>query len=116
MIVDDMLQDKQFHENQTQRHKLVITGSDPVPTEISKGGIIIYRSDQETLYEEADIIIVQQLLASVAEDSEKVITVVADDTGVFVLLLHYYSKANIKNVILMESLKKEKSIIDIKKP
>ena len=89
LIVDDLVQDMKFHDNNTQHHKLVITGADLVPIEISNGGVVISRADLKTSHEEADNIIVQQVLSCAAENAESKITVVADDTDVFVLLLHY---------------------------
>ena len=47
-------------------HKLVVTGRDQVPTEINNG-IVIPRRDLETSQEEADVIIVQQMVAITEE-------------------------------------------------
>ena len=58
LIVDDLVQDMKFHEDNTRHHKLVVTGADPVPIEISEGGIVISRADLATSHEEADNIIV----------------------------------------------------------
>lgn len=115
LIVDDLVQDKKFHEDNTQHHKLVVTGQDPVPIEISEGGVVISRADLATSHEEADIIIVQQVLSCVAENSESNITIVADDTDVFVLMLHYYHMANLKNIVLMESPIKGRTVVHIGK-
>ena len=41
--------------------------------------------------------------------------VVADDTDVFVLLLHYHHMANLENVVLMESPIKGRTVADILK-
>ena len=79
--VDDLVQDKTFHEDNIRRHKLVLTGADPVPIEISEGGVVISRADLATSHEEADN--VQQVLSCAAENAESKITVVADDTDVF---------------------------------
>jgi hypothetical protein len=111
--VDDLVQDKTFHEDNTRRHKLVVTGADPVPIEISEGGVVISRADLATSHEEADN--VQQVLSCAAENAESKITVVADDTDVFVLLLHYHHMANLKNVVLMESPIKGRTVVDIGK-
>jgi len=115
LIVDDFVQDKKFHEDNTQHHKLVVTGADPVPIEISEGGVVISRADLSTSHEEADNVIVQQVLSCAAENAESKITVVADDTDVFVLLLHYHHMANLKNVVLMESPIKGRAVLDIGK-
>ena len=47
-------------KDDTVRHSLVITGADPVPTEIING-LTIRRQDLRTTHEEADLIIVQQV-------------------------------------------------------
>lgn len=59
-----------------------------MPIEISEGGVVISRADLATSHEEADNAIVQQVLSCAAENAESKITVVVDDTDVFVLLLH----------------------------
>ena len=86
-----------------------------MPIEISEGGVVVSRADLATSYEEADNIIVQQVLSCAAENAESKIIVVADDTNVFVLLLHYHHMANIKNVVLMESPIKGRAVVDIGK-
>ena len=45
LIVDDLVQDKQFHKDNTRHHKLVVTRAGPVPIEISEGGVVISRAD-----------------------------------------------------------------------
>ncbi|KAG1677170.1 hypothetical protein GQR58_013974 [Nymphon striatum] len=115
LIVDDFVHDKKFHEDNTQHHKLVVTGADPVPIEISEGGVVISRADLSTSHEEADNVIIQQVLSCAAENAESKITVVADDTDVFVLLLHYPHMSNLKNVVLMESPIKGRAVLDIGK-
>ena len=115
LIVDDLVQDKKFHEDNTRHYKLVVTGTDPVPIEISEGGGVISRADLATSHEEADNVIVQQVLSCAAENAENKITVVAEDTDVFVLLLHYHHMANLKNVVLMESPIKGRTVVDIGK-
>ena len=66
-----------FHKEYSSqhKHKLVLTGSDPVPVEINSG-VIIKRQDMQTTQEEADTMIAQQ----VAEVKAKKVLVVADDT------------------------------------
>ena len=86
-----------------------------MPIEISEGGIVISRADLATSHEEADNIIVQQVLGCAAENEESKIIVVADDTDVFVLLLHYHHTENLKNVVLMESPIKGRTVVDIGK-
>ena len=64
LIVDDLVQDKKCHEDNTRHHKLVVTGADPVPIEISEGGVVISRADLATSHEGADNVIGQQVLNS----------------------------------------------------
>jgi len=51
LIVDDLVQDKKFHEDKTWHHKLVVTGAYPVPIEIGEGGVVILRADLATSHE-----------------------------------------------------------------
>ena len=88
LIADDLVQDKKFHEDNTQHHKLVVTGADPVPIEISEGGVVISWADLATSHKEADNVIVQQVLSCATENAESKITVIANDTAVFILLLY----------------------------
>ena len=53
LIVEDLVQDKKFHEDNTRHHKLVVTEADPVPIEISEGGVVDSRADLATSHEEA---------------------------------------------------------------
>ena len=66
------------------------------------------RYDLETHQEEADIIIV---LKCVGEAQS--ISVISDDTDVFVLLLHHYQMAGLEVPLTMESPSKERAILDI---
>ncbi|KAL7381542.1 hypothetical protein ABVT39_007554 [Epinephelus coioides] len=70
------------------------------------------RYDLENHQEEADTIIVQQVLVC-AEEAHQ-ISVVWDDTDVFVLLLHHYQQAGLDLPLTMESLSQEWAILDIK--
>ena len=115
LIVDDQVQDKKFHEDNTRHHRLLVKGADPVPIEISEGGVVISRADLATSHEEADNVIVQHVLSCAAGYSESKITVAVDDTDVFVLLMHYHHMANLNNVVLMESPIKGRTVVDIGK-
>lgn len=86
--------------------RLIVTGPDPVPIEVSYTGIR-ERNDLRTLHEEADTIIVSQMLSLVNEGFTS-IQVICADTDVFVLLLHYFRKENLRQKqppvdILMQS-------------
>ena len=91
--------------------ELIITGADPVPVENNPGSIIIHRQDMKTMQEEADTMIVQQ----VADVNPKKALVVADDTDVCVLLLHFCCKEDIpaSTSALMVSPIHGRSMIDI---
>ena len=84
IICKDLQGDADFHRKNTQKHKLVITGQDKSPVEISCGGVVILRHDIATTHEEADNIIVQQAM-QVAVDEHKHVTILADDTDVCML-------------------------------
>ena len=64
-----------------QKHKLVVTGRDPVLVEIANG-CVNKRQDMATMQEEGDTMIMQQV--SRVEDGT--VLVVANDTDIFVLL------------------------------
>ena len=91
--------------------KLPIIGAAPVPVEINPGNIIIHRQDIKTMQEEADTMIVQQ----VADVKPPKALIVADDTDVFVLLLHFCCKEDIpaSMSVLIISPIHGRSVIDI---
>ena len=68
MSIICIINDEEFHAQHTTRNKLVITGSDDVPTEIHKG-VVIAREDIATSHEEADNIIAQQATMCAKEHS-----------------------------------------------
>ena len=90
--------------------KLVITGQEETPVEISCGGVVIQRRDIATTHEEADNIIVQQAI-QVAADEQKHVTVLADDTDVYVLLLYHYLQQRLQTQMVMESLSKREPLL-----
>ena len=105
LIINDFLENpKSLH----YKHKLVVTGPDPDPFEISNG-IIKFRSDLRTFHEEADTILIHQVSLF---GSGKVI-VVADDTDVFVLLVHFIFSGDIKASVVMQPTSCETNVIDI---
>ncbi|KAJ8018705.1 hypothetical protein HOLleu_43161 [Holothuria leucospilota] len=108
MICKDLKNDTDF----ITKHKLVITGEDETPVEINPGGIVIQRRDMSTTHEEADNIIVQQAI-KFAADEQKTVRVLADDTDVFILLLHHYQQQALTTKMVMESPIKERAVIDI---
>jgi hypothetical protein len=114
IICSELVRDVSFHRDHTQNHKLIITPEDVTPTEISNGGVIINRRDMDTTHEEADIIIVQEMLMA-AKENPTSITVLSDDTDVFVLLLHYYLVDDLELMVKMVSPIKDRVIVDIGK-
>ena len=111
LIFEELTRDRFFHQESTQRHKLVVTREDPCPIEVSMEE---KRSwfDLETQHEEADIIIIHQVLYCAEQACQ--IVVISDDTNVFVLLLHHYQMAGMQMPMTMESPSKERAIFDIK--
>ncbi|KAG1661394.1 Receptor-type tyrosine-protein phosphatase-like N [Nymphon striatum] len=66
IICEELTEDRLFHLRNTGDHKLVVTGEDPCPIEVQNEERRT-RYDLETHQEEADIIIVQQVLMCVGE-------------------------------------------------
>ena len=111
ILCEELTEDRLFHLRSTGDHKLVVTWEDPCPIEVQNDEKRI-RYDLETYQGEADIIIVQQVLKCVGEAQS--ISVILDDTDVFVLLLHHYQTAGLEVPLTMESPSKERAILDIK--
>jgi hypothetical protein len=116
MIITEILEDDIFMDRNTQHHVLVMTGEEETPLQIKKGQVQ-ERRDIKTMHEEADVILIQQVLACTRKDitASKNISVVCDDTDVFVLLLYYYWTCGLADVLIMESPIRGKSVIDIAK-
>jgi len=72
------------------------------PIEISRG-VVIQRNDIATTHEETDNIIVQQAV-QVAVIEQKHVTIPADDTDVYALLLHHYLQQGLQSPMAMEPL------------
>ena len=88
VIVETLLAQKQ--QLSSTSHKLVVTGRDPVPVEISHG-MIIRREDLRNAHEVADVIIIHQMLSIVESSTNDTnISVTSDDTDVFILLVQFY--------------------------
>ena len=116
IICKNIINDATFCINATSRNKLVITSSSRTPTEIYKA-VVTERQDISTSHEEADNIIVQQvvLCAKSQCDTIQQNMVVADDTDVFiVVLLYHYLQESLTCPLLMTSLIQQRSVIDIK--
>ena len=93
-------------------NSLVITGPDPTPVQICDEQVI-QRIDLRTTHEEADVVIIQQVLY-LASIGIKNIRVVADDTDIFVLLLFYYATRQLTCNVVMAGTRQGRTTIDIK--
>ena len=107
ILCEELTEDRLFHLRSTGDHKLVVTGEDPCPIEVQNEERST-RYDLETHQEEADIIIVLKWVGEAQS-----ISVISDDTDVFVLLLHHYQLAGLEVPLTMESPSKERAILDI---
>ena len=113
LICEQILIDEQYLQQVTQHHRLVVTGDDAVPTQVSKGRKIP-RLDIATTQEEADLIITQQTIHLAKEDGESRICVLCDETDVFALLVYLFSREQLQSSMTMESPIHGRSCIDIK--
>ena len=105
LIVEDLCDNTNFPETSNIR-RLVVTGEDPVPIELTSTARI-NREDLRTNHEEADNILAHQMVV-VASEENKGVCVISDDTDVFALLLHYYVKEKLTGLVLMESPVKDR--------
>ena len=97
--------------NSTSYHRLVVTASQDIPKDVYMG-TIIQRCDLKTSHEEADVIIPQQVV-HIAAQGIRCISVVCDDTDVFLLLLHYYHQKKLSCYLLMEGTTSQRTTTDI---
>ena len=93
---------------------LVITGSSDVPVQVTHG-LTNPRHDLRTTHEEADLIIVQQCYGLLFDAGCDEVTIVSDDTDVFVLACHYFPLNRPGVTVIMESTKACRTVIDIGK-
>jgi hypothetical protein len=93
------------------KKRLVITGAEPIPIEVTNGQILA-RTDLKTTHEEADVIMVNQML-HLAHSRSNPIRVICDDTDVFILLVHFYASQDLSCNLTMESTSGNRTVIDI---
>ena len=106
VLLSDALLDPEFYKQATSRGQtLIVAGVEDFPIEITNG-LRIDRKDIDALHEEADLIIAQQAILESKEGN--VVSVVSDDTDVFVLLLHFYVLYNCSSNMYMSSSKRPK--------
>lgn len=113
LICEQILNDDDFLRNFTQNQKLVVTEEKSEPTQVHKGKKTP-RVDLSSTHEEADIFLTQQAIHISKEDPESRVSVISDDTDVFVLLLYFYWSENLQSTMTMQSPIKGRSCIDIK--
>ena len=107
LIVQYLLDHLEDNDNE-----LVITSEEPVPIVLRNGKI----SKRDALYhvhEEADVIIVNQLVY-LADQGARNILVVCDDTDVFILLIYFYCGKDLSCGVIMESPVPGRTVVDIK--
>ena len=63
--------------------------------------------------QEADVIIIHQMSIEPIAMNDINISVISDDTDVFVLLVHFYHKRQFTCRVMMEATSKERKSIDI---
>ena len=80
-------------------NKRIITGPNSIPDEITTG-VHGKRHDMGNSHEEADVIVVNQVM-SAASQGYKTIHIVCDNTDCFLLLVHFYITLNITSELLM---------------
>ena len=106
---------KDFRTNTVfqSENKLIITGLDicDVPFQVFMNTVSNV-DDLRSTQEEADVIIIHQLLHAI-KNFESPITVICDDTDVFLLLLHFYKIKGLKNNVYIEETSKERKVISI---
>lgn len=74
---------------------------------------MIYREYMATSHEEADNILVQQILMVAKEKVMGMPAVLSDENDLGVLLLHYYLEQSLPSLVIMENPVKERSVIDV---
>ena len=99
-ICEELQNDRDFTDSFSHEHTLLITGEGD-PVEITRGRVIAH-PDIFTSREETDIIIIQQTFMAVEQGAE-CLSVMFDDTDVYILLLHYYNQKELNIPMFMES-------------
>ena len=110
-LICDYIKDESYLLTKYQ-NRLIVTGPDPTPFEICKG-LVIQRGDLQNTHEEADVILVNQAVHA-AKNEVSGVKVIADDTDIFVLLLHFYLQENLSCDFVMATTSSRR-LIDVKK-
>ena len=94
--------------------KLIITGRDPIPRQVTKG-VVSNREDLVTKHEEADVNIPRQLMHAISEGSTSAL-ILCDDFDVLALLLHHLFPFERNVSVLMDTPKsQDRAVIDVMK-
>ncbi|KAK4328552.1 hypothetical protein Pmani_001029 [Petrolisthes manimaculis] len=119
VVTDLHAADVQYHNEEECRifvedntNELIITAEHPIPISITNGQVRIQTNFRNT-QEEADVIIVNQLVY-LAPKGASTISVVSDDTDIFVLLLYFYCKEKLTCEVFMQSPNAGRGTVDIK--
>lgn len=93
--------------------KLIVTGQNHIPIQISAGGLVISRQDLQNFHEEADeIVVAQAIYAATVEAKHE--QVVADDTDIYIMLLFHYHMNSVETPMTLTPTRCGRSVIDIK--
>ena len=111
IICEELQNDKDFIDSFSHKHTLLITGEGD-PVEITRGRVIP-RPDIFTSHEETDIIIIQQTFMAVEQGAE-CLSLMADDTDIYILLLHYYNQKELNIPMFIESSVHGRQTTDIR--
>ena len=90
----------------------MITGLEDVPLCI-QDGLVTELTELKTNHEEADFVMINQMLWTSATNPSSSIKIQCDDTDVFALMVHYVHKYQLKNTVLIEASKSGRQVIDI---
>ena len=111
LICTNLINDSEF-KKKTSKNKLIVTGSAQIPVELSNGNVT-QRHDLKTSHEEADNIMIHQMLHE-ARSTGRGIKIVSDDTDVFILLIYHYNNAKLSPPLIMQSPVKGRAAVDIR--
>ena len=110
-VCEELQNDKDFIDSFSHEHTLLITGEGD-PVEITRGQVIP-QPDIFTSHEETDNIIIQQTIMAVEQGAE-CLSVMAADTDIYILPLHYYNQKELSIPMFMESSVHRRQTIDIR--
>ena len=80
--------------------------------QMKQNGTKLSRNDLRTSHKEADIIIANQII-HISTFQPTAVRIICDDTDVFVILMYFYFILEFKFELTMESLRKDRAVINI---